>query len=216
MRQRNVKNQEDIISSFDRFVQSPEKMKGTWHKEYKQVQLEIGIGKGQFLYNMAKQNPDILYVGIELNRGVVALAIKKLLRQEQIDGMTLKNIKLFSFDAIKLNDVFDGNEVDKIYLNFSDPWPKKKHEKRRLTSNTFLEVYKEILNQNGIIEQKTDNRKLFEYSILSYNQNNLFMEKISLDLYKDIEDGNIQYNIPTEYEEKFREKGPIYKIEVKF
>ncbi|MBR5227233.1 MAG: tRNA (guanosine(46)-N7)-methyltransferase TrmB [Clostridia bacterium] len=216
MRQRNVKNQDEILSSFDRYVQNPESLKGKWHGGFKEVHLEIGIGKGQFIYELAKKNPDILYVGIELNKGVISLASKKILRKEQEEAIHVANLKLFSFDAADLDKVFTEGEVDKIYLNFSDPWPKKKHAKRRLTSKTFLDKYRLILKKDGIIEQKTDNMGLFEFSILSFNENNLLMEDISLNVYADIANGKILDNIPTEYEEKFRDKGPIYKMIAKF
>lgn len=216
MRQRNVKNQDEIINNFDRYVMSPEEHKGKWHGEYDKVCLEIGIGKGQFIFNQAKNNPQTLYIGIELNKGVTALAIKKIERLEQENGVKCNNLRLFSFDAIELEKVFEENEVDVIYLNFSDPWPKKKHEKRRLTSDMFLKVYKEILKEDGYIEQKTDNRSLFEYSIMNFNKNKLHMEDISLNVYQDLENGKIVDNVPTEYEEKFRDKGPIYKIRVRF
>jgi len=216
MRQRNVKNQDEIINNFDRYVMSPEDYKGKWHKEYDKVCLEIGIGKGQFIFNHAKNNPQTLYIGIELNKGVTALAIKKIERLEQENNVKCNNLRLFAFDAIELGKVFEENEIDVIYLNFSDPWPKKKHEKRRLTSDMFLNVYKEILKEDGYIEQKTDNRSLFEYSIVNFNKNKLHMEDISLNVYADIEKEKILDNIPTEYEEKFRDKGPIYKIKVKF
>lgn len=216
MRQRNVKNQEEILDSFDRYVAQPESQKGKWKKEFKEVHLEIGIGKGQFITNKALLNPDILFVGIELNKGVMALAVKKLLRFEAEKCVKLNNLMLFSYDAIKLNEVFEKQEVDKIYLNFSDPWPKKKHIKRRLTSDMFLSVYKEVLKKDGVIEQKTDNRGLIEYSICNANKNEMQILDLSLDLYKDIELGVLNDNIPTEYEEKFKQKGPIYRLVIKF
>lgn len=216
MRQRNVKKQDEIISNFERYVDAPQELKGKWHNEYETVCLEIGIGKGQFIYNQAKNNPNMLYIGIELNKGVTALAIKKIQRLEDEQGSKCNNLRLFAFDAIELGQVFEKGEVDVIYLNFSDPWPKKKHEKRRLTSDMFLNVYKNILRKDGYIEQKTDNKSLFEYSIMNYNKNRLTMEDLSLNVYMDIENGKILDNIPTEYEEKFRDKGPIYKIKVRF
>ena len=216
MRQRNVKNQDEIINNFERYVENPQELKSKWHNEYQKVCLEIGIGKGQFIFNQAKNNPDTLYIGIELNKGVTALAIKKIQRLEEEQGIICSNLRLFAFDAIELGQVFEKGEVDVIYLNFSDPWPKKKHEKRRLTSDMFLNVYKEILSSNGYIEQKTDNKSLFEYSIMNYNKNGLNIEELSLNVYMDLENGKILDNIPTEYEEKFREKGPIYKIKVRF
>lgn len=215
MRQRNVKNQDEILNNFDRYVVLPESLKGKWKDNYTEIHLEIGIGKGQFIYNKAIQNPHILFVGIELNKGVVALATKKIRRLEDENRIKANNLRLFTYDAAKLQDVFNFGEVDRIYLNFSDPWPKKKHEKRRLTSKAFLDAYRKILSPNGIIEQKTDNRHLMEYSIMSYNRNSVVIEDISLDVYNDIENLKIQDNVATEYEEKFREKGPIYKIVVR-
>lgn len=216
MRQRNVKNCDELLSSFDRYISSPESFKGKWKGSFTAVHLEIGIGKGQYIFNKALQNPEVLFIGIELNKGVIALANKKIRRQEEELGVKAENLRLFAYDAIKLSEVFEESEVDRIYLNFSDPWPKKKHEKRRLTSEAFLNVYKKVLNECGEIEQKTDNRSLFEYSIMSYNKNALEIEELSLDVYSDLESGKILDNIPTEYEEKFRDKGPIYKTIVKF
>lgn len=216
MRQRNVKNCQELLDTFDRYEHAPETKKGAWKTSYKEVHLEIGIGKGQYILNKALQNPDILFIGIELNKGVVALATKKIRRLEEEASATAYNLRLFAYDAIKLSDVFEKGEIDRIYLNFSDPWPKKKHEKRRLTSSAFLNVYKELLKPTGVIEQKTDNRSLFEYSLMSYNQNKLEIEELSLNVYSDIASGKIIDNVPTEYEEKFRDKGPIYKACVRF
>ena len=216
MRQRNVKNQEEILNACDRYVTAPESFKGKWKGTYDGIYLEIGIGKGQFIYNKAIQNPNILFVGIELNKGVIALATKKIKRLEEESGVRAYNLRLFAYDASKLQEVFENGEVDKIYLNFIDPWPKKKHEKRRLTSTAFLNIYKEILHNKGVIEQKTDNRSLMEYSVMSYNKNKATIEDISLNVYEDIKSLKLQDNVATEYEEKFREKGPIYKIVVRF
>lgn len=220
MRQRNVKNQDEILNSSSKYVKEPEKNKGSWKSEkFKEIHLEIGIGKGAFIAEKARRNPEILFVGIELNKGVASLAIKKIGRFEEEHNATLNNLKVIDFDALKLQDIFEENEVDKIYLNFSDPWPKKKHEKRRLTSDSFLEVYKNILKDDGVIEMKTDNRYLFEYTIKNINKNRLSIEYISLNLHKDIEDGKLkdeEPNIVTEYEEKFSKFGPIYKCIMKF
>lgn len=216
MRQRNVKNCQELLDAFDRYIPAPESFKGKWKGEFEAVHLEIGIGKGQYIFNKAIQNPEVLFIGIELNKGVIALATKKIKRLEEDMGKKADNLRLFAYDAIKLEEVFEKSEVDRIYLNFSDPWPKNKHEKRRLTSSSFLAVYKEVLNESGKVEQKTDNRSLFEYSIMSYNQNKMDIEELSLNVYSDLESGKILDNIPTEYEEKFRDKGPIYKTIVKF
>lgn len=208
MRQRYVKNQEDILNNSAKYVTFPKLNKGKWKdNKYSKLHIEIGMGKGTFIANLAKQNPDVLYIGIEVCKPVLALAIKKLARFEEDENVKLNNIILLSVDAKELNEVFEKNEVDKIYLNFSDPWPKNKHEKRRLTSDNFIRVYESILNVEGNIEFKTDNRKLFEYSILNLNKNKVNMEYISLDLHKE----DVP-NIVTEYEEKFSKLGPIYKL----
>lgn len=220
MRQRNVKNQDEILSSSNKYIEEPEQYKGKWKSgKYKEVHLEIGIGKGAFIANKALMHSDVLYVGIELNKGVTSLAIKKIARFEEENNIVLDNLKILSFDALNLGEIFKQNEVDKIYLNFSDPWPKTRHEKRRLTSDVFLNVYKNILKENGKIEFKTDNRFLFEYTIKNINKNKMKIEYLSLDLHKDIETGRYkdkETNVLTEYEEKFSKLGPIYKCIINF
>lgn len=212
MRQRYVKNQDDILNNSEKYVANPKMNKGKWKiDKYTKLHIEIGMGKGTFISNLAKQNKDVLYIGIEVCKPVLALAIKKLARFEEEENIKLDNLMLLSTDAKELSEVFEKGEVDKIYLNFSDPWPKNKHEKRRLTSDSFLEVYKNILNMDGNVEFKTDNRKLFEYSILNLNKNRVNMEYVSLDLHKE----DIP-NIITEYEEKFSKLGPIYKLVFNF
>ncbi len=209
MRQRYVKNQDDILQSSEKYMQNPEINKGKWieNKSYKELHIEIGMGKGTFIATLAMQNKDVLYVGIEVCKPVLALAIKKIARFEEDNNVKLDNLILLDVDAKNLSDIFEKGEVDKIYLNFSDPWPKKKHEKRRLTSDSFLNVYRNILNIEGNIEFKTDNRKLFEYSIVNLNKNNVNIEYLSLDLHKE----DVP-NIVTEYEDKFSKLGPIYKM----
>ena len=211
MRQRYVKNQDEILNNSNKYIAQPIKNKGNWKDKYSKLHIEIGMGKGTFISNLAKQNKDTLYIGIEVCKPVLALAIKKMDRFEHEENIKLDNLMLLSTDAKELMEVFNEGEVDKIYLNFSDPWPKNKHEKRRLTSDSFLEVYKQILNKEGNIEFKTDNRKLFEYSILNLNKNKVNMEYISLDLHKE----DIP-NVVTEYEEKFSKLGPIYKLVFNF
>ena len=216
MRQRNVKNQDEILSNCPFYTDDLASKKNSLKSKYTKISLEIGIGKGQFIYNLAKQNKDVLYIGIELNRGVVALATKKIARFMQEDKEELTNLILTSYNALNLNEIFNEGEVDTIYLNFSDPWPKKKHEKRRLTSDEFLKVYKAILKSECNIEFKTDNRKLFEYSIMNFNKNKMNIEFMSLNLHEDVASGVVESNIETEYEEKFSKFGPIYKCIVKF
>lgn len=212
MRQRFVKNQDEILQNTEKYISNPSINKGKWKKEkYKELHIEIGMGKGSFISKLATENKDILYVGIEVCKPVLALAVKKLARYEEENNIKLDNLYLIDTDAKNLNEIFEKGEVDKIYLNFSDPWPKKKHSKRRLTSDDFIAVYRQILNVKGNIEFKTDNRKLFEYSIVNLNKNKVDMEYVSLDLHSD----DIP-NVVTEYEEKFSKLGPIYKIVFNF
>lgn len=210
MRTRYNPQANDIIENFDRFIKDREKLQGILNTD-KRICIEIGMGKGDFISNMAKLNPDNVYIGIELSPQVLALAIKKLNRFEEENGLSLKNLYFMSFDALKLLDYFSENQVDVLYLNFSDPWPKKRHTKRRLTYKDFLENYKKVLKKDGIIEFKTDNRGLFEYSLVSMQ--NFGMEFI--DVYLDLHKTEV-FNVETEYEKKFSPFGPIYKLVAKF
>lgn len=210
MRTRYNPQANDIIENFDRFIKDREELQSILNTD-KKICIEIGMGKGDFISNMAKLNPDNVYIGIELSPQVLALAIKKLNRFEEENGISLKNLYFMSFDALKLLDYFNENQVDVIYLNFSDPWPKKRHTKRRLTYKDFLENYKKVLKEDGIIEFKTDNRGLFEYSLVSMQ--NFGMEFI--DVYLDLHKTEV-FNVETEYEKKFSPFGPIYKLVAKF
>jgi len=220
MRQRNVKNCDEILSNSDKYVKDISSLKELINsRKYEKIFLEIGIGKGAFIAECAKRHKENLYVGIELNKGVVSLATKKIARYEKEVGQVLNNLRVLDYNALELENIFEESQVDKIYLNFSDPWPKKKHEKRRLTSDEFLKVYSKILKPTGIIEFKTDNRGLFEYSLINMNKNKMKFEYISLNLHQDIENGklhNEEPNIMTEYETKFMVNGPIYKMKVGF
>lgn len=210
MRTRYNPQANDIIENFDRFIRDREKLQGILNTD-KKVCIEIGMGKGDFIFNMAKLNPDNVYIGIELSPQVLALAIKKLIRFEEENGLSLKNLYFMSFDALKLLDYFSENQVDVLYLNFSDPWPKKRHTKRRLTYKDFLENYKKVLKKDGIIEFKTDNRGLFEYSLVSMQNFGMEFIEVYLDLHK-----TEVFNVETEYEKKFSPFGPIYKLVAKF
>ena len=210
MRTRYNPQANDIIENFDRFIKDREKLQGILSTD-KKICIEIGMGKGDFISNMAKLNPDNVYIGIELSPQVLALAIKKLNRFEEENGLSLKNLYFMSFDALKLLDYFSENQVDVLYLNFSDPWPKKRHTKRRLTYKDFLENYKKVLNKDGIIEFKTDNRGLFEYSLVSMQNFGMEFIEVYLDLHK-----TEVFNVETEYEKKFSPFGPIYKLVAKF
>ena len=210
MRTRYNPQANDIIENFDRFIKDREKLQGILNTD-KKICIEIGMGKGDFISNMAKLNSDNVYIGIELSPQVLALAIKKLNRFEEENGLSLKNLYFMSFDALKLLDYFSENQVDVLYLNFSDPWPKKRHTKRRLTYKDFLENYKKVLKKDGIIEFKTDNRVLFEYSLVSMQNFGMEFIEVYLDLHK-----TEVFNVETEYEKKFSPFGPIYKLVAKF
>ncbi len=210
MRTRYNPQANDIIENFNRFIKDREKLQGILNTD-KKICIEIGMGKGDFISNMAKLNPDNVYIGIELSPQVLALAIKKLNRFEEENGLSLKNLYFMSFDALKLLDYFSENQVDVLYLNFSDPWPKKRHTKRRLTYKDFLENYKKVLKKDGIIEFKTDNRGLFEYSLVSMQNFGMKFIEVYLDLHK-----TEVFNVETEYEKKFSPFGPIYKLVAKF
>lgn len=210
MRLRNIKNANEKLAQNTRdFVANPSELKGCWHQEFKNnnpIHIEIGMGKGQFLTQLALKNPDINYIGIEKFTSVLLRASEKLTEIE------LDNVRIINVDALKLNEFFDKEEVDRIYLNFSDPWPKNAHAKRRLTSNRFLPLYKEVLVKNGEIHFKTDNRLLFEFSLESLNNYGMILSNISLDLHN----SDFVDNIMTEYEERFSKFGPIYRLEAKF
>lgn len=210
MRTRYNPQANDIIESFDRYIKEREKLQNILNTD-KKICIEIGMGKGDFISNMAKLNPDNIYIGIELSPQVLALAIKKLNRFEEENGISLKNLYFMSFDALKLLDYFNESQIDILYLNFSDPWPKKRHTKRRLTYKDFLENYKKVLKEDGIIEFKTDNRGLFEYSLVSMQNFGMEFIEVYLDLHK-----TEVFNVETEYEKKFSPFGPIYKLVAKF
>ena len=210
MRTRYDPNANDIIDDFSKYIESKQKLQDVLDSD-RNIYLEIGMGKGDFITKIASLDPDNIYIGIELSRQVLSLAIKKLKRYEEENNVKLNNIYFMSFDAAKLLDFFDENSVEKIYLNFSDPWPKKRHTKRRLIYKTFLEVYKKVLKIDGLVEFKTDNRLLFEYSLVSMQNFGMTFLEVYLDLHKtDI------FNIETEYERKFSPFGPIYKLVAKF
>lgn len=168
------------------------------------IYVEIGMGKGAFLIENAKRNPNINFIGIEKFDSVIVKAVEK------IEEYQFPNVYLIRMDATQIETIFD-HEIDLIYLNFSDPWPKKRHAHRRLSSPLFLKRYQSLFKGQNTIEMKTDNRQLFEYSIMSFTEFGFHIEDISLHLHED----NVMDNIPTEYELKFLGKGfPIYKIRI--
>lgn len=211
MRMRKRKGAEDLLANHPQYViTKPEEAKGHWHEVFGNdhpIHIEVGSGKGRFITGMAAQNPHINYIGIDIQLSVLSHALDKVLEAD------LPNVKLLLVDGSSLTNYFADGEVDLIYLNFSDPWPKKRHEKRRLTYKSFLDTYKQILPENGEIHFKTDNRGLFEYSLASFSQYGMLLKQVWLDLHASDYEGNIM----TEYEEKFSNKGQvIYRVEARF
>lgn len=195
MRLKKIKNSDKIVRECKYFVDNPSKYKNKWNEVFENsnnIEIEIGMGKGDFLINKALDNPNINYIGIEKYDSVLVYVKRKL------DELNINNLRIINIDAINLLDVF-GEEISKIYLNFSDPWPKKRHAKRRLTYETFLSIYDKVfVNKNVNIEMKTDNDDLFEYSLESFKEHGYKVNKI---------DRNIDDEYKTEYEKKFIEKG---------
>ena len=173
------------MNEFDRYIKDKEIIQNIIsNNKGKKIYLEIGMGKGDFITRLAELDRDNIYIGIELSPPVLALAVKKLRRYEEDNNIKLDNLYFMSVDAIELSTIFETHQIEKIYLNFSDPWPKKKHAKRRLTSFKFLDEYKKVLKENGQIEFKTDNRGLFEYSLVSMQNYGLKFIEVYLDLHK--------------------------------
>jgi tRNA (guanine-N7-)-methyltransferase len=211
MRLRHKPWAKDKLQQYSNYViNEPEQFRGNWGQVFEQKQplhIEIGTGKGQFITGMAKANPQINYIGIELQESVIVSALDRLIEAE------LPNCKLMNVNGAELAKYFASGDVSRVYLNFSDPWPKTRHEKRRLTFKSFLEVYESILVKNGEIHFKTDNQGLFEYSLVSFSHYGMKLNYVSLDLHNSEYEGNIM----TEYEEKFSSKGSrIYRCEVQF
>ena len=207
MRLRHIKGAEEEIANSPFVVQDPAAFKGRWCELFgnsNPVHIEIGMGKGRFIMELAGQNPGINYIGIERYSSVLLRGLQKRA------GLTLPNIYFIRLDALGLSEVFGENEVERIYLNFSDPWPKDRHAKRRLTSERFLAVYDKILQQDGQIEFKTDNRDLFEYSLESIPAAGWQVSWMTFDLHRSEVAAS---NVMTEYEIKFASEGhPICKL----
>lgn len=208
MRLRNIKGAGEVIDANEFVIKNPEEYKGRWNQVFKNdhpIQIEIGMGKGQFIMELARQNPSINYIGVERYSSVLLRALQKHQETE------LTNLYFLCIDARTVEDIFAPGEIDKIYLNFSDPWPKDRHAKRRLTSREFLTRYDKILKEDGRLEFKTDNRGLFEFSLEETKEAGWKIQQHTFDLHKD-ESMNAG-NIMTEYEEKFSSMGnPIHKM----
>ncbi|MGO3733277.1 MAG: tRNA (guanosine(46)-N7)-methyltransferase TrmB [Vagococcus sp.] len=211
MRLRNKPGAEETILEHPHYIlKEASEWKGRWQERFDQIQpihIEVGSGKGQFIVEMAKAHPDINYIGIELQTNAIISILEKQMEEK------LPNLQLLLVNGADLTEFFAENEVDLVYLNFSDPWPKAKHEKRRLTYHTFLKTYETIAKPKAQLHFKTDNRGLFEYSLSSVSQYGMVLNQVWLNLHASDYDGNIM----TEYEEKFSSKGqPIYRLEATF
>ncbi|MCI9217886.1 tRNA (guanosine(46)-N7)-methyltransferase TrmB [Lachnospiraceae bacterium 42-17] len=219
MRLRNIPRAGGVLEESPFVIKSETSYKGKWAQEIFQnsnpIHIEIGMGKGQFLLTLARQNPDVNYIGIERYSSVLLRAVEKLTpdRKAQTSGiMSLSNLRFICMDAAGLDTVFAPQEISRIYLNFSDPWPKKRHAHRRLTSPEYFERYDHILKSGGQIEFKTDNKDLFNFSADTLEASDIWKTiAITRDLHRDtaMNTGNIM----TEYEEKFSSMNhPIYKL----
>ena len=199
MRLRNIKGADKIIEASKYVILNPEDNKGKWQNIFNNenpINIEIGMGKGDFIIGMAKNNPSINFIGIEMYDSVIVKAVEKLECEE------LSNLRLIRMDATLIEDVFD-KEINQIYLNFSDPWHKKRNAKRRLTHERFLSRYDNIFKNKKVIHMKTDNTSLFEFSLESLSEYGYKLRNISLDLHNSDFEGNVM----TEYEKKFSSKG---------
>ena len=214
MRLRQITGSEDYVAQSEYVVHEPEKNKGQWKQFFGNghpIHVEIGMGEGQFIEQMALTHPEINYIGIERYDTVMLKALKKR-EALMAEGAALQNLTFISIDARLLADVFEAGEIDRIYLNFSDPWPPNRQRKRRLTWRAYLEVYDEILKQQGDLCFKTDNQRFFEWSLQEICQFGWLLQNISLDLHHSDFEGNVM----TEYEEKFSSEGSrIYRVEAR-
>ena len=215
MRLRNIPRAESVLDGCQEVVKNASIYRGHWKEVFGNdhpVHIEIGMGKGKFLLSLARQNPQINYIGIERYSSVLLRAVEKYEASRDAAEKTLSNIRFLCMDARELADVFTSGEVEKIYLNFSDPWPKARHARRRLTSSEFLSIYDQVLASGGTVEFKTDNRSLFNFSVEEVQSSPLFdLSALTYDLHHDSQMN--QGNIMTEYEEKFSAAGnPICKL----
>ncbi len=203
MRIRNVKNKEEILNNCSKFIDNPKDYNGHWKDLFKNdnpIYIEIGMGKGKFIKENALKNPNINYIGIERFDSILAKAIKKI-------DADIENLYIVRMDAYNIDEVF-SKEIDRIYLNFSDPWPKVRHHKRRLTSQVFLDKYKNCFKEDEEIYLRTDNKDLFCYSIETLSKEKFILKDVTLDLHS--KQDNL---ITTEYEDKFvKFDMPIYAL----
>ena len=211
MRLRHKPWAQDKLNTYPEYVpQNAEQLKGKWQTRFatpQPIHIEVGSGKGRFITEMAKAHPHINYISIEIQTSVIVNMLDHQIREQ------LPNLQILHADGRDLTNYFAEGEVTRVYLNFSDPWPKKRHEKRRLTSSSFLTQYRTILQPKGEIHFKTDNQGLFEYSLASMSQFGMVLQQVWLDLHHSDFEGNIE----TEYESKFAAKGQrIYCVEARY
>lgn len=211
MRRRKKKGSDEKLLSYQNYVikEDIDKLKGVWSNKFNNnnpIHVEFGTGRGKFITTLAKQNPNINYIAMEIKEEVLLKAVEKA------DEANLKNILFIWGNVNSILDYFDKGEVSRVYVNFCDPWPKTRWSKRRLTHSNYLNKYKEILNDEGEVHFKTDNQDLFEFSLNEIASNDWLLKNISLDLAKN---ENIE-NVTTEYEDKFMSQGmKIYRCEAK-
>lgn len=202
MRARKRKNTPERIEACkDYFIESPSEYKESWSEFFgntNPIHLEIGCGKGDFVKGMAEKNPNINFIAVEKATDIIVLALEK------VKKANLPNVRFINCDAAQLEDLFPADFFNVIYINFPDPWPKKRHAKRRLTSKEFLDIFRVILTSEGSIHFKTDNIDLFNYSLESFTENNYRLENVTFDLKTE----ELEYdNVKTEYERNFIAKG---------
>jgi len=206
-RRRKPGAKEKLLSHHNIVFERPEELKGKWHQyfqNHKQIHVELGTGKGQFITDLARLNPEINYVGIEIKEEVLLKAVEKVKEKE------LKNIVFLWYDVNRIEEVFVPGEINRIYINFCDPWPKKRWAKRRLTHRTFLEKYCNLLQPEGDIYFKTDNEHLFEFSLNEFSLWDFRLKNITFDLHN----SEFENNVTTEYEDKFSKMGiKIFRCE---
>jgi len=208
MRLRNIPGAEEALRDFPTFVDNPASYKGRWRERFGNdhpLHVEIGCGKGKFITTMAERHPEINFLAVELQAEVILRALQRT------EGREIPNLVFVQHNAAMLTDLFAPGEVSLIYLNFSDPWPKKRHAKRRLTYPSFLAIYRQVLKPDGEIHMKTDNEKLFEFSLNQFAAEGFQLRNITFDLHNSPFAAD---NVMTEYEERFTAKGQrIYRLE---
>lgn len=208
MRLRNIPGSREVIAENIYCIKETDPVKGKWHSIFGNshpIHIEVGMGKGKFIMALARQNPEINYIGIEKYSSVLLRGLQKL------EDEALDNIRFIRMDAENICQIFDKDEIDRIYLNFSDPWPKDRHAKRRLTSRQFFALYDKILKKDGVLEFKTDNVSLFDFSLEEIKEAGWKLDAFTRDLHHD--NTMNQGNVMTEYEERFSAKGnPIHKL----